>query len=80
MVGDSFVIEGTGAVSGQKDAYSAIYKDGGLPSEGTVTIKIGDVQQATQYSTGDLILRTDVTKPGESPGYAILSVNQGRMN
>jgi arylsulfatase A-like enzyme len=79
MVGDSFVIEGTGAVFEEDDAYTAIYEDGGLPLEGTVTTKVADVEQATQFSTGDLIIRNDVTQPGESPGYALLSVNQGRM-
>lgn len=76
MEDGSFVIQGTGAVFEEDDAYTAIYKDGGLPSEGTVTVKIADVKRAHPYSTGDLVLRNDVTKPGESPGYASLSVNQ----
>jgi len=72
----SLVIEGTGGVFEDSDAYSTIYLDDGLQSNGTAVVKVTDVDQATEFSTGDLIVRNDVTKPGESPGYVIVSVNQ----
>jgi arylsulfatase A-like enzyme/regulation of enolase protein 1 (concanavalin A-like superfamily) len=72
----SLIIEGTGGVYGENDAYSTIYLDDGLPSSGTVVAKVTDVDQAMEFSTGDLVVRNDITKPGESPGYVNVSVNQ----
>jgi regulation of enolase protein 1 (concanavalin A-like superfamily) len=63
-------------VFGDSDAYSTIYLDDGLQSTGTAVMKVSDVDQAMEFSTGDLVVRNDITKPGESPGYVNISVNQ----
>jgi arylsulfatase A-like enzyme/regulation of enolase protein 1 (concanavalin A-like superfamily) len=72
----SLIIEGTGGVFEDSDAYSSIYLDDGLQSTGTAVAKVTDVDRATEFSTGDLMVRNDITNPGESPGYALVSVNQ----
>jgi arylsulfatase A-like enzyme len=71
--GDAFVIEGRGAVIGEDDAYTALYLEDGLSSEGTATVKVASMEATNQWDTGDLVVRNDITKPGESAGYAMLS-------
>jgi len=78
MEDGSLVIEGTGSVYEDTDEYSTIYLDDGLPSEGTAVVKVSSVDQVNESSTGGLVVRNDLTNPGESAGYALMSVNEDR--
>lgn len=71
----ALVVSGTGVVAGQADDYRCLYLDDAFPSGATATAKIADVEERNEFSTGGLIVRNDLTRPGESSGYALVSAN-----
>lgn len=71
----SLVVSGTGGVAGNGDEYKCLYLDDGLPSEATATVKLIEVEERNEFSTGGLIVRNDLTQPEESGGYALMSAN-----
>jgi arylsulfatase/arylsulfatase A len=71
----ALVVSGTGGVAGDQDDYKCLYLDDSFPSEATATVKLTDVEELNEFSTGGLIVRNDITQSGESGGYALMSAN-----
>jgi hypothetical protein len=71
----ALVVSGTGGVAGDQDDYKCLYLDDSFPSEATATVKLTDVEERNEFSTGGLIVRNDITGSGESGGYALISAN-----
>jgi hypothetical protein len=63
------------------DEYSAIYLKHGLPSDGTVVVKMDnpDLRAGWEGLTG-IMVRNDITKPGQPGGYAILGSSPAQGN
>lgn len=76
QLGDnSFFIraEGDYPVMQYDDQYGAIYQPGGLPREGTVIVKLENPELRTNWQGRvGIIVRNDVSKPGDSGGYLVL--------
>ncbi len=59
------------------DEYGAVYQPGAADSQATATVRV-DSQDATDpWAKSGLMLRDDMTKPGSSAGYAMISVTPG---
>jgi hypothetical protein len=56
------------------DQYAAIYLNRGLPSDGTVVVKVSNPDLRTGWpGLSGIMVRNDVTKPDQPGGYAILA-------
>ena len=72
---DSFYIRSDGdyPVLQYADQYGAIYLPGGLPLHATVVVKLEDPELRTNWlGRVGIMVRNDISKPGESPGYVVL--------
>ncbi|MGW5434186.1 NEW3 domain-containing protein [Streptomyces sp. NPDC004059] len=64
--------------SGQRfDEYGAIYSPKAAGPNSTLTVQVTAQQAVDPWSKAGLVLRNDVSAPGESQGYAVLVVTPG---
>ncbi|MBV9083985.1 MAG: right-handed parallel beta-helix repeat-containing protein [Acidobacteriaceae bacterium] len=77
QIGDkSFYIRAGGdhPVMQKGDQYGAIYLPKALPAEGSVVVKLENPDLRTSwFGRAGIIVRSDISKPGEAAGYVVLS-------
>ena len=76
QAGDGFYIRAAGdyTVMEYGDQYGAIYQPHALAENASVTVELENPDMRTNWvGRAGIIVRSDITRPGHSPGYAILS-------
>jgi hypothetical protein len=77
--GGNLAISGAGAdVYGSTDQYSTIYQQGAEHDGSTTVVKITAQADTNPWAKSGIMIRNDITKPGTSPGYAILAEAPGK--
>ncbi|MFC1441410.1 NEW3 domain-containing protein [Streptacidiphilus sp. N1-10] len=77
--GANLAISGAGAdVYGSTDQYSTIYQQGAEHDGSTTVVKITAQADTNPWAKSGIMIRNDITKPGSSPGYAILAEAPGK--
>ncbi len=72
---DRWVVTAGGANMWQgTDEYGAVYLPGAAGTEWTATVKIERQGNSAGSAKAGIIVRNDVTRPGVSPGYAMLAI------
>lgn len=77
--GDQFSISAAGADvwrggTQTDDAFGAIYQDEVVRSGTTLSARVDSQNDTNSWAKTGLMIRNDMTRPGSSPGYAILAV------
>jgi glucose/arabinose dehydrogenase/type 1 glutamine amidotransferase/beta-xylosidase len=75
---DTWVVAAAGADTWQgTDEYGAVYLPGKADTDWTATVKIERQQNTNASAKAGIIVRNDMTRPGSSPGYALMSLRPG---
>ncbi|MFN8075166.1 MAG: right-handed parallel beta-helix repeat-containing protein [Kineosporiaceae bacterium] len=77
--GSRFALSADGAdvwgAGGQRDdQFGAIYRRAGVSAGTVVSARVDSVNDANPYAKTGVMIRNDMTRPGSSPGYAIVAV------
>ena len=77
--GDSFGIAAAGAdvwgAGGQRDdQFGSIYRAGSFHADSSVSTRVVSVNDANAWAKSGVMVRNDMTKAGESAGYAVVAV------
>jgi glucose/arabinose dehydrogenase/PKD repeat protein len=72
---DTWIVNAGGANMWQgTDEYGSVYLPGAAGTEWTATVKIERQGNSAGSAKAGIIVRNDVTRPGTSPGYAMLAI------
>ncbi|MGH2945489.1 MAG: ThuA domain-containing protein, partial [Solirubrobacteraceae bacterium] len=75
QLGDNFSIDAAGADTWQgTDEYGAIYQPAGAGENFVATVKVDSFENLHARGKAGIMVRNDITAPGASPGYVILSI------
>jgi alpha-glucosidase (family GH31 glycosyl hydrolase) len=77
--GDQFAIatDGVDVQQGAGDQYGAIYLPGAAGSQSSAVVRVDSQANTNAWAKAGIMIRTDVTKAGASPGYALIAVTPG---
>jgi cytochrome c len=75
---DTWVVSAAGADTWQgTDEYGAVYRPGAADTDWTATVRIDRQTNTNASAKAGIIVRNDMTRPGSSPGYAMMTLRPG---
>lgn len=83
QAGNAFTIEAAGTdvwccnPGEPLDQYGAIYRQGAVGSNATVTVRVTHQDNTDSWAKSGLMVRNDIAKAGQSPGYVIMAITPG---
>ncbi len=74
QAGGDFILE-------RNDQYGAIYQKQGLGQNSAITVKVDKEDPVAEYGgRAGIMVRNDISKPGQSPGYVVLAASLFESN